>query len=1645
MVTAPSAPPLSFGKYERGQELGSGSFSRVFECWQRGRSSRESYAVKVVNLRGLRLSTNSTSELKKLRREVDILKTLPPHDNVVQMVDALDEENWFFLVLELVSGGDLFNVLVSRPGPRPHFGAREAAYILRQLVDGLMFLHGQGIIHRDLKLENVLVASSTRRGSNIFYNIKITDFGLSKAIGSGLSEAYSAVGTKRYVAPEVLQGAAYDFRVDLWSLGVLLYLLLDGRYPTDTPARSEQGALDDAVARLKSASEAARGIVSGLMRIEARRRLSLAELKEHPWLQLPESTDYDDSDRDRPDGRDSVLSADSAYLRNTSSLFGSRESSVFGDMNFPPGAPAPSLSFAASVVAVPAGPGVPSQSPSIRMDSRLHDLLDAGFAGKSRSFLRSEKSMDRGGDRDVAAVNALPPPERAAEPENRTVTGINPPPPPERPAETTENRVVTAINFGHVRPASADPQEVQLHFIVPDRLAGVILGKGGENMKNVANTVGCKIAMTARDGQADRHAIFTGQFPPCFAGQKLMHEHLNEALRQQGQQLLEIVVIFCVRKDLAGLVIGKNGSVLKNIVDQSKARVNFSRQEVESQRPCTIIGPPDCVLEAEKCIHELLKNAPAPPAPVVVVHASTTSPLLPPASSAAASVAEASAATGSRRGIAPGADAVESVPPSTRKGSFGERQSGGNSDGERLDRLQHQPGTHSARHVLANSGGHGEHPSVHEERRPFPSERHVERQERHGERPDRAERQGERQDRHGDRAERQERPSERQERPSERQDRLSDRQGERQDRFGERADRHADRQSDRQDRPPADRLLERSERYVDRQERVGDRLPERGDRHFERQDRMGDRPERSSRQLDRHDRLGDRPERTERPPLERDRPGDRPERSDRQLDRQERLGDRPERGERQHDRQDRLGERPERIDRQLDRQDRLGDRSDRADRQVDRQDRLGDRGERPERHLDRQDRLGDRAERTDRQLDRQDRLSDRPGRSERQPERPERLGDRPERPERQIDRQDRLGDRPERADRYVDRQDRLGDRPERSERPLERLERHGDRPERSERYPERKERHTDRLDRHTERPDRRDERPAERHADRHVDRHGERHDRYEERSDRNNIERLDRHGERSQRQSAASHSERSAVQADRDRYSERYGGPSDRHLERRSGSEDRHTSHGDRHADRFYGDRHSDKPSSQSDRHSDRRPSQSDRYAERHAGPIDRHSDRPLPGSDRDSERHGAGDRPAERTSAPSTTERQRERPSGQISAYVDRPRSASGHASEEERRRPRSRSAYVDRPRSASGHAEDSSRRPRSRSRSRSELRRHPERYAPSLNDQRLDSLEGGRPVPKAQVPTPSQQVPTPSQVPTPKQVATPSQVPTPSQAPAPSQGVPTPSQVPPKASQAVPTPSQAAGIQATMAGQGERHKPSAGDAAATGREKAEQGPAGQPQPPQAGPAGQPPKKKQRRNKAGGGNSSDLTEMTKLLVPTTAAGLVIGKQGAGLKQLKDTHGVRLEVLRDDQVPCWPGDRVVTIKGPTEARMSAVDAVLRAVHPAAAKEEQPINLKLLVPSSKAGVLIGKQGIWLKNIREKSGIPVTVDREDKMGERLVSATGQFTQVATVVEGILQTMDNTGEKPRPVDAALGIPPPPTGPPLEFALPTAPPPAV
>lgn len=160
----------------------------------------------------------------------------------------------------------------------------------------------------------------------------------------------------------------------------------------------------------------------------------------------------------------------------------------------------------------------------------------------------------------------------------------------------------------------------------------------------------------------------------------------------------------------------------------------------------------------------------------------------------------------------------------------------------------------------------------------------------------------------------------------------------------------------------------------------------------------------------------------------------------------------------------------------------------------------------------------------------------------------------------------------------------------------------------------------------------------------------------------------------------------------------------------------------------------------------------------------------------------------------------------------------------------------------------------------------------------------------------------------------------------------------------------------------------------------------------------------------------------TKMLVPAQCAGAVIGKQGSGLKEIRETTGAHVDMLQQAQAPQWPTDRVVTLRGPATARQAAVLAILRM---AFQTNSEACSLKMLVTGPQAGIIIGEQGNTLKYIRENCGISVQVERKEVCGERLVTAMGTPNVLNTAAMTILSLLESQGPQPKEVPRPQPMP--------------------
>eukprot|EP01127_Copromyxa_protea_P000265 TRINITY_DN10226_c0_g1_i1.p1 TRINITY_DN10226_c0_g1~~TRINITY_DN10226_c0_g1_i1.p1 ORF type:complete len:445 (-),score=117.01 TRINITY_DN10226_c0_g1_i1:48-1382(-) len=269
--TAPSRPKTIEEGYEMGEILGKGGFSIVKKA--RKKDTGVYYAVKIIEK-----TDKKPEELQLLQREIDIMHKLAnPH--IITLEDVYETDDMIYLVLELVTGGELFDQIIARGT----YSEREAADVIRQILQAINYMHSKGIAHRDLKPENLLCSGPN---NNI---IKVTDFGLSKDTTGG-NALQTSCGTPDYVAPEVLSGQPYDNTVDIWSIGVIAYILLCG-FPPFYGKNDQQ--VFDKILRVDftfpspdwdDISDEAKDFIRAILVKDVNARPSAADCLESPWL-----------------------------------------------------------------------------------------------------------------------------------------------------------------------------------------------------------------------------------------------------------------------------------------------------------------------------------------------------------------------------------------------------------------------------------------------------------------------------------------------------------------------------------------------------------------------------------------------------------------------------------------------------------------------------------------------------------------------------------------------------------------------------------------------------------------------------------------------------------------------------------------------------------------------------------------------------------------------------------------------------------------------------------------------------------------------------------------------------------------------------------------------------------------------------------------------------------------------------------------------------------------------------------------------------------------------------------------------------------------------------------------------------------------
>jgi len=256
--------------YEMLEVIGTGHFAKV----RKGRDKRtgEFVAVKII-------TKPAPHKMKMLKAEVDIMTKLD-HPHVVRLHKVVDTDTKLYLVMELLTGGELFDRIVAKG----HYSEADARTLTRTIVSTMGYLHSQGVAHRDLKPENILLATPAEDAP-----IKVTDFGLSRLIEE-TTLMTTACGTPGYVAPEVITHEAYSTQIDMWSVGVIVYILLCG-FP---PFYGENDA--QMFRKIRSAqykflspywdgiSMEAKDFVSRLLVVDPAKRMTAHQALKHKWL-----------------------------------------------------------------------------------------------------------------------------------------------------------------------------------------------------------------------------------------------------------------------------------------------------------------------------------------------------------------------------------------------------------------------------------------------------------------------------------------------------------------------------------------------------------------------------------------------------------------------------------------------------------------------------------------------------------------------------------------------------------------------------------------------------------------------------------------------------------------------------------------------------------------------------------------------------------------------------------------------------------------------------------------------------------------------------------------------------------------------------------------------------------------------------------------------------------------------------------------------------------------------------------------------------------------------------------------------------------------------------------------------------------------
>lgn len=267
-------------EYELKEEIGRGSYSVCRRCIHR--SSRVEFAVKIIE-----------KSKRDCREEIEILLRHGQHPNIISLRDTFEDSQHVYLVTELMKGGELLDKILKQK----FFSEKEARCVMEVVTTVVKSLHLNGVVHRDLKPANILYVDDSGDPSTL----RIIDFGFAKQLRADNGLLTTPCYTANFVAPEVLKRQGYDAACDVWSLGVLLYIMLSGTTPYATTGgddpnailkRIGEGRLDFEPSNWRSVSAPAKDLIRLMLDVEPQKRPTAAQILAHSWMtsQTPSST-----------------------------------------------------------------------------------------------------------------------------------------------------------------------------------------------------------------------------------------------------------------------------------------------------------------------------------------------------------------------------------------------------------------------------------------------------------------------------------------------------------------------------------------------------------------------------------------------------------------------------------------------------------------------------------------------------------------------------------------------------------------------------------------------------------------------------------------------------------------------------------------------------------------------------------------------------------------------------------------------------------------------------------------------------------------------------------------------------------------------------------------------------------------------------------------------------------------------------------------------------------------------------------------------------------------------------------------------------------------------------------------------------------